>query len=401
MQAAQQLKIKPLIQAVTHKIAIVGWEHDYDRDALIAIAREKCTLLNAIDKPEVNDFNFPGIITRGDLQVSVNSGGKAPALTSHIRADLEAHLDTGLATLADNMAKLRHEPAIATHRNEAMRLILDEPLRAQASDRTVAYSEILAEVKTSLQETSSRGRLYIVGAGPGNRDYITLRAQKVLATADVVIYDRLIGDDILNLARRDAKFIFVGKQPKNHPIPQPDINELLVSSCKEGKQVVRLKGGDPMLFARGGEEVDTALAHGIAVEIVPGISAASGCAASAGIPLTHRDHSDSCLLLTAHNVDGISNLDLELLKRERTTVVLYMAMGRLAEITERAQQAGIDGSIQVAVVHWGTTTKQRVLVSTLDQVAQDCAQQELGAPALLYIGGVVDTERMTSLNVLG
>lgn len=233
------------------------------------------------------------------------------------------------------------------------------------------------------------GTVYLVGAGPGNPELLTLRALKVLQRADVVLYDHLVGDAILTLARRGAKRIYVGKQRSNHSLPQAEINALMIRLARAGKRVVRLKGGDPFLFGRGGEEIETLAASRVPFEIVPGITAALGVAAYAGIPLTHRDHAHACVFATGHLKDGTLDLDWDALARPRQTVVIYMGLYALPRLCRELIAHGLSPDTPAAIIQHGTLPTQRVLTGTLDTLPLRTAAAGLQPPTLVVVGEVV------------
>jgi uroporphyrin-III C-methyltransferase len=236
---------------------------------------------------------------------------------------------------------------------------------------------------------SSMGRVFLVGAGPGNADLLTLRAARLLAQADVVVYDHLVGRGVLELIGADAERIYAGKERSNHSMGQPDINELLVRLAQAGRQVVRLKGGDPFVFGRGGEELQALAAAGVPFEVVPGITAACGVAAYAGIPLTHRDHAQSCLFVTGHLRDGSFDLDWTALVRARQTVVIYMSLTGLATICAKLVEHGLPADWPAAVVAQGTLAAQRVVCATLGTLAREVEREGLRSPCLTIVGEVV------------
>jgi uroporphyrin-III C-methyltransferase len=233
------------------------------------------------------------------------------------------------------------------------------------------------------------GRVFLVGAGPGDPDLLTLRAARLLAQADVVVYDHLVGEGVLELIGAQAEQIYVGKERSHHSMAQDDINALLVRQARLGRQVVRLKGGDPFVFGRGGEELQVLAAHGIAFEVVPGITAACGVASYAGIPLTHRDHAQSCLFVTGHLKDGSCNLDWPALARPRQTVVIYMGLGGLVDICAQLIAHGVAADMPAAVVQQGTTLDQRVVAATLTDLPARVSEAGLQSPCLIIVGEVV------------
>jgi uroporphyrin-III C-methyltransferase/precorrin-2 dehydrogenase/sirohydrochlorin ferrochelatase len=233
------------------------------------------------------------------------------------------------------------------------------------------------------------GRVFLVGAGPGDPDLLTLRAARLLAQADVVVYDHLVGEGVLELINAQAERIYVGKERSNHSMAQDDINALLLRQARLGRQVVRLKGGDPFVFGRGGEELQVLAAHGIAFEVVPGITAACGVASYAGIPLTHRDYAQSCLFVTGHLKDGSCNLDWPALARPRQTVVIYMGLNGLADICAQLIAHGVAPSMPAAVVQQGTTLDQRVVAATLSDLHLRVTEAGLQSPCLIIVGEVV------------
>ena len=238
-------------------------------------------------------------------------------------------------------------------------------------------------------ECQPTGRVYLVGAGPGDPDLLTLKAARLLQTADVVVYDNLVSAGVLRMVHAGAEKIYVGKKTNRHTLPQPEINQLLANLALQGKQVVRLKGGDPFIFGRGGEELELLAEHRIPFEVVPGISAASGVSSYAGIPLTHRDYAQSCTFTTGHLKDGTLNLDWTTLARPHQTVVIYMGLGALPEITRQLIQHGAATDRPAAIIENGTTTAQRIVTGTLQTLADLACKQQLKSPSLIIVGEVV------------
>jgi len=233
------------------------------------------------------------------------------------------------------------------------------------------------------------GKVYLVGAGPGDPDLLTFKALRLMQRADVVLYDRLVGKSILSLVRRDAERIYVGKLPQEHTVPQPEISAMLLRLAQEGKRVLRLKGGDPFVFGRGGEEIELLAEAGIPFQVVPGITAASGCAAYAGIPLTHRDHAQACIFVTGHSKNGQVDVDWDLLMQPRQTIAVYMGLKHLADLTRAFIAKGAAPSLPAALIDNGTRPNQRVVIATLDTMAEKAEKAGVKGPAILIIGSVV------------
>ncbi len=252
-------------------------------------------------------------------------------------------------------------------------------------------SNMLAPEKqvNEIPKMTPLGVVYLVGAGPGDPELLTLKAARLLAVADVVVYDNLVGPGVISLIHNGAEKIYVGKQTNRHTLPQDEINLLLVKLARQGKKVVRLKGGDPFIFGRGGEELETLADQGIAFEVVPGITAASGISCYAGIPLTHRDHAQSCIFTTGHLKDGTLDLDWTALARSNQTVVIYMGLGALPEIARQLILHGMPISTPAAIIEKGTTARQRVIAGTLGSLPEQVLNASLESPALIIVGQVV------------
>ncbi|MBL8441490.1 MAG: uroporphyrinogen-III C-methyltransferase [Betaproteobacteria bacterium] len=244
--------------------------------------------------------------------------------------------------------------------------------------------------------TMEGGKVWLVGSGPGDPDLLTVKAARLIAGADALVYDHLVGEGIIDLARPDARRIYAGKEASNHTLPQDAINELLVRLAREGLAVVRLKGGDPFIFGRGGEELQTLVASGIPFEVVPGVTAAAGCAAYSGFPLTHRDHAQALVFVTGHLKDGTVNLDWPALARPRQTVVFYMGIGAAREICRQMIVHGLPDTTPAAVIRCGTLPNQQTLVATLGTLADRIAESRTRPPALIVVGSVVDLHRQLS-----
>jgi len=358
-------------------------------------AQQRGLPVNVVDDPSLGDFIFPAIVDRSPVLISISSSGASPVLARKLRAQLESSLPARWGRLADLMARFRKPLKEKLDNIGARRLFWEQTLDSPVVEKVLAGKESEAEamlaaaIESADAASLSRGEVYLVGAGPGDPDLLTFRALRLLQKADVVLYDRLVGKGIVDLARRDAELVYVGKARDKHALPQDNINELLVHYAKQGKKVCRLKGGDPFIFGRGGEEIDLIVAEGIDFQVVPGITAASGCASYAGIPLTHRDHAQSVRFVTGHRKDGSVDLDWEHLVGEHETVVFYMGLVGLREICSQLIAHGRAGDTPIALVSRGTTNLQEVITGTLDQLADDIEGREIHAPTLIIVGSVV------------
>ncbi|WP_421167173.1 siroheme synthase CysG [Aeromonas dhakensis] len=346
---------------------------------------------NVVDDPKRSSFIMPSIIDRSPLMVAISSGGKAPVLARLLREKLEALLPQHLGAVAAFAGSLRDRVkarfATMGERRRFWERLLGADRLGQALARGDSASANQLADTLFADESKAHGEVVLVGAGPGDPGLLTLHALRQMQQADVVVYDRLVSDEVMALVRRDAKRIFVGKQAGNHCVPQEGINQLLLEEAKKGQRVVRLKGGDPFIFGRGGEELETLVGSGIGFQVVPGITAASGCAAYAGIPLTHRDHAQSVRFVTAHGKGGAQDLDWPLLAKDRQTLVFYMGLSSCATIREQLLAHGKGGDTPVALIERGTQPSQRVIRGTLDQLPALAIGVE--SPALIMVGSVV------------
>ncbi|MCJ2365963.1 siroheme synthase CysG [Aeromonas dhakensis] len=346
---------------------------------------------NVVDDPKRSSFIMPSIIDRSPLMVAISSGGKAPVLARLLREKLEAMLPQHLGAVAAFAGSLRDRVktrfASMGERRRFWERLLGADRLGQALARGDRASVHQLADNLFADESHTGGEVVLVGAGPGDPGLLTLHALRQMQQADVVVYDRLVSDEVMALVRRDAKRIFVGKQAGNHCVPQEGINQLLLEEAKKGLRVVRLKGGDPFIFGRGGEELETLVGSGIGFQVVPGITAASGCAAYAGIPLTHRDHAQSVRFVTAHGKGGAQDLDWPLLAKDKQTLVFYMGLSSCGVIREQLLAHGKGGDTPVALIERGTQPSQRVICGTLDQLPALAIGVE--SPALIMVGSVV------------
>ncbi|QDX29107.1 siroheme synthase CysG [Dickeya poaceiphila] len=354
-------------------------------------ANQRQLLVNVVDDQPKCSFIFPSLIDRSPLMVAISSGGQAPVLARLLREKLEALLPTRLGQMAELAGKWRGRIKQRLVSVTERRRFWERIFTGRFSSLVAAGQLAEAEQELTLQLTqpdARQGEVALVGAGPGDAGLLTLRGLQVIQQADVVLYDHLVSDDVLDLVRRDAERICVGKRASAHLLPQEDINALLVTLAQEGKRVVRLKGGDPFIFGRGGEELQQVAQAGIPFQVVPGITAAAGATAYAGIPLTHRDYAQSVIFITGHCRPDGDELDWSTLARGRQTLAIYMGAMKSAEISRQLIAHGRAPHTPVAVIGRGTRQDQQVLTGTLSELEQ--LAQQAPSPALLVIGEVVN-----------
>lgn len=349
--------------------------------------------VNVVDAPALCSVIFPAIVDRSPLIVAVSSGGDAPVLARLIRAKIETWIPATYGQLANLGKRFRERVKQLFPDVQQRRVFWEDVFQGQIAESVFAgkpeEGERLLEERLAGAAPRALGEVYLVGAGPGDPDLLTFRALRLMQQADVVLYDRLVAPAIIELCRRDAERIYVGKRRADHAVPQEQINQLLIDLARQGKRVLRLKGGDPFIFGRGGEEIEQLAAEDIPFQVVPGITAASGCAAYAGIPLTHRDHAQSVRFVTGHLKDGSSNLPWKDLVAPGQTLVFYMGLVGLSGICEQLIAHGRSGATPAALVQQGTTQNQRVFTGTLETLPQLVAQHEVHAPTLVIVGEVV------------
>ena len=359
------------------------------------LANDRALPVNVVDQPQLCSFIMPSVVDRSPVIVAVSTGGASPVLARLIRSRLETLIPAAFGQLAllarefrQQVKKRFQEPA---GRRRFWEQVLDGPIAEMifAGRADAARRALRDELAAGADSFSMSGEVYLVGAGPGDPDLLTSRAIRLMQRADVVVHDRLVSEAVLRLARQDAPRIHAGKERSRHMLPQESINKLLVRLAKEGKRVLRLKGGDPFIFGRGGEEIDTLAEEGIPFQIVPGITAASGCAAYAGIPLTHRDYAHSCVFVTGHLQDGSINLEWEALAKPQQTIVVYMGLLGLPVICKELVKRGLRGDLPAALVEHGTRPHQRVFTGTLTTLPEIVERADVSAPTLTIIGEVV------------
>ena len=347
--------------------------------------------VNVVDQPDLCTFIFPAIVDRSPVVVAVSTGGDAPVLTRSVREMLEALIGEGYARLGRFIGERR--PALKKR-------LPDPEIRRrhtehfmQSPGRDLAMQGRFDEAEKYFEEDPddlNTGEVYLVGAGPGDPDLLTLKALQLMQRADVVLYDSLVPEAVLDRVRRDARREYVGKKGGGESTAQTSINDLLIQHAKAGERVLRLKGGDPFIFGRGGEEIESLVEQGIPFQVVPGITAANGCAAYAGIPLTHRDYSQSVRFVTGHPKDGEVNLAWQEFAHPNQTIVFYMGLGGLERIAANLVSHGRDPNTPVAVIAKGTMPEQEVVIGTLTTISDRVRSRELARPTLTIVGEVVD-----------
>ena len=387
-----QAPFSPDIQLRNYRLVIAATNDKAVNIQVFEACEAEKILVNSVDDPPHCRFMVPAIIDRSPLVVSIATNGTSPVLSRQIRTQLEATIPHGMGKLADFSGQWRASVKAKIINPDERRIFWEDlyasPLKEQVFNDNIAEANRLIE-QALLEWKTPKGEVYLVGAGPGDPELLTLKALRLMQQADVIIYDRLVSPAILELCRRDADKIYVGKARSNHSVPQEGINALLVEYAAKGKRVCRLKGGDPFIFGRGGEEIQELFAAGVAFQVVPGITAASGCSAYAGIPLTHRDYAQSVRFLTGHLKEGSPELPWKELVYENQTLVLYMGLVGLEKICAQLIAHGQRPNMPVALISKGTTPEQKVVVGTLADIASKVSEYQIQAPTLTIIGEVV------------
>lgn len=360
-----------------------------------AAAREANIPVNVVDTPDLCSFVVPSIVDRSPVVVAISTGGASPVLARLIRARLESSIPAAYGRLASLTGRFRDKVKAKFKTSNERRGFWERILQGPVTELMLSGAEeeaetmLAAELAKESGQSNGVGEVYLVGGGPGDPDLLNFRALRLMQQADVVVYDRLVSPEVLEMVRRDADRIYAGKERANHAIPQGDINKLLVKLAKEGRRVCRLKGGDPFIFGRGGEEIELLMEEGIPFQVVPGITAASGCASYAGIPLTHRDYSQSVSFVTGHLKDGSVNLNWEGLVKPNQTIVIYMGLVALEPLCRELIEHGLSAATPIALVQQGTTRHQRVYTGTLATMHDVVKDEEIQAPTLIIVGEVV------------
>jgi uroporphyrin-III C-methyltransferase / precorrin-2 dehydrogenase / sirohydrochlorin ferrochelatase len=381
----EHLHSKTLVVAATPDRAV--------NEQIFRDATRLSILVNVVDAPELCSFIFPSIVDRDPLLIAISSSGRSPVLARILRRKIEALVPAAYGRLAAFAGRMRHLVKEHLPQDSARRLFWEQVLEGTVGEQVLAGRDTHAEqqLRARLQNTGAQfaGEVYLVGAGPGDPDLLTFKAARLLQSADVVLYDRLVSPAIVDLARRDAERIYVGKRRADHSLPQTEINQLLLDLALQGKRVVRLKGGDPFVFGRGGEEIELLARHCIPFQVVPGITAANGAACYAGIPLTHRDYAQSVRFVAGYLKGDSVEHDWSAFQSRSETLVFYMGLMGLPVICEQLQAHGRSPDTPIALVERGTHLQQRVLVGTLATMVEVVERALPRGPTLLIIGDVV------------
>lgn len=381
-------------------LVFIAGGDDRQIERLARVARRAGAWVNIVDSPKASDFQTPAIVDRDGIVVAIASGGAAPVLSVDIRSAIEQILPARIGVIADLARELRGTVKSVFDRFDDRRAFWERALRGRArdlalkGDKTGARREMLKALNDDANPP--QGIVHLIGAGPGDPDLLTLKAARLLREADVIVYDRLVGQGVLDIARRDAIRIDVGKTKGHHPVSQDMIGEILVREARKGQRVVRLKGGDPFIFGRGGEELDVLHAAGITTEVTPGISAALACAASARIPLTHRDHAQSVTFASGVVKQGGPDADYSALAAPNSTGVFYMGVGAAPQIQSKLLAAGRAVSTPVAIIENGSSDAERIVTGQLGSLAARVEAEAITGPAIIIIGETAALARATA-----
>lgn len=378
---------KMLVIAATNDVAV--------NKQVSELAKARNIPVNVVDIPDLCSFIMPSIVDRDPVQIAISTGGASPVLARLLRSRLETLIPASYGRLAQLMGKFRahvkQRYPVMQERRRFWEHILQGPVAEMiyaGQDKTA-----LNALEKTLQEDepfiAKAGEVYLVGAGPGDPDLLTFRALRLMQQAEVILYDRLVAPAIVDLCRKDAERIYVGKKRDQHSLPQTEINQLLVDLAKQGKRVLRLKGGDPFIFGRGGEEIELLSSAGVSFQVVPGITAAAGCASYAGIPLTHRDYAQTCVFVTGHMKDGNLDLNWDALVQARQTIAVYMGIVGLEKLSQELIAHGMPTSTPAALVQQGTTQNQKTYIGTIESLPGITEKNDVKPPTLIIIGEVV------------
>lgn len=406
-ELCQELTVRKESNEITHiarnfedqdldacKIVIAATNDQAVNRHVSELAKSKGIPVNVVDAPELCSFIVPSIIDRNPVQIAISTGGASPVLARLLRSRLETFIPAAYGRLAKLVEQFREKVKTKFSSSDEIRSFWEQILEGPVADTLIAGkdSEARELLETAVENAAApaeRGEVYLVGAGPGDPDLLTFRALRLMQQADVVVYDRLVSQGVMDLVRRDAECIYAGKERNKHAIPQENINALLVRLAQEGKKVLRLKGGDPFIFGRGGEEIETLTDENVNFQVVPGITAAAGCSSYAGIPLTHRDYVQSCMFVTGHLKDGTTDLNWDAIAQPNQTVVFYMGLQTVKELCKELISHGLSSTTPAALVEKGTTQEQRVHIGDLSTLHEIVEKNNVTAPTLIIVGEVV------------
>lgn len=378
------------------KLIICATNNHTTNLAVSKLALNADVLVNTANQHDQGNVIFPAVIDRGDVVVTVCSNGQSPTITRHLKRQLEAFIPSNIDALSrwaeSWRVAIKQKISTAEERQQFWEYLLSGKITRWVLANNTAQAD--AEVEHQLQlPQRNMGQVFLVGAGPGDPDLLTVKALKLIQQAEVVLYDRLVSEPIMQLVPSTCERIYVGKRKADHALPQANINQLLVDLAKQGKRVLRLKGGDPFIFGRGGEELELLSANSISFQVVPGVTAASGCASYAGIPLTHRDYAQSVQFIAGQLQNDGHSIDWLQLVNPNQTLVFYMGLSQLSHITSQLIAAGLIASTPIAIIEKGTTEHQRSIISTLADIVKTAEKEQLKAPTLIIIGQVVQLHK--------
>ena len=382
-------------QQLSGACLVIAATNDVQVNTAVSLAAQANNIpVNVVDAPALCTFTMASIVERSPIVIAISSEGNAPVLARYLRSKIETMLPAGYGRIAAIAGEFRDKVKSKYATSQARRIFWEGVLQGPIVERILAGQEAAARIGLNqllADDTASQqhGEVYLVGGGPGDPDLLTFRALRLMQQCDVCVYDKLVSPEVLDLVRRDAELIYVGKSRDQHTLPQEEINQLLARLALAGKRVLRLKGGDPFIFGRGGEEIETLMQQGVPFQVVPGITAANGVSSYAGIPLTHRDYAQACLFITGHLKNGVLDLDWAAMARPQQTVVIYMGLVGLEQICQQLMAHGVAADMPAAVIQQGTTQHQRVVSANLSDLASQVAAAKMKAPCLTIIGQVV------------
>ena len=382
-------------QQLSGACLVIAATNDVQVNTAVSLAAQANNIpVNVVDAPALCTFTMASIVERSPIVIAISSEGNAPVLARYLRSKIETMLPAGYGRIAAIAGEFRDKVKSKYATSQARRIFWEGVLQGPIVERILAGQEAAARIgldQLLADDTASQqhGEVYLVGGGPGDPDLLTFRALRLMQQCDVCVYDKLVSPEVMDLVRRDAELIYVGKSRDQHTLPQEEINQLLARLALAGKRVLRLKGGDPFIFGRGGEEIETLMQQGVPFQVVPGITAANGVSSYAGIPLTHRDYAQACLFITGHLKNGVLDLDWAAMARPQQTVVIYMGLVGLEQICQQLIAHGVAPDMPAAVIQQGTTQHQRVVSANLSDLASQVAAAKMKAPCLTIIGQVV------------